>query len=93
MLDHLHTGGTSAQNRAARHFHARGGAKGKMQTPLRENTIDYERIVGVLEANGYDGFVCVEYVYGEFSPLIHDVDVLSETVVLRDLLRTWAGGP
>lgn len=70
-----------------RHFHARGGANGFMQTSLRDNTIDYERIVGVLQSHGYDGYTCVEFVHAEWEPLLADVDVLSETVQLRDRLR------
>src|SRR5262249_29492634 len=31
--------------RHARHFHARGGAPGRIQTTLHENTIDYARVV------------------------------------------------
>jgi sugar phosphate isomerase/epimerase len=70
-----------------RHFHARGGAEGRMQTSLRDSTIDYERILGVLQAEGYDGYVCVEFVHADWEPLLGDVDVLSETVQLRDQLR------
>jgi sugar phosphate isomerase/epimerase len=74
-----------------RHFHARGGAPDRVQTPLKENTIDYERIVDALVAQGYDGFVCVEYVWTEWDGF-NNVDVLSETAIMRDRVRARLAG-
>ncbi len=77
----------------ARHFHARGGAPERLQAPLKESTIDYERIVDVTREAGFDGFIAVEYCWVEWMHL-NEIDVLSETILLRDLLRAkFAGLP
>ena len=39
----------------------------------------------------YKGFVAVEYVWSEWREC-NQVDVLSETILLRDLLRKASGG-
>jgi sugar phosphate isomerase/epimerase len=75
----------------AGHLHARGAADGRMQAPLAENTIDYERFVDQLGKRDYDGFLSVEYVWISWGGL-NDVDVISETVMLRDLLRARLAG-
>jgi sugar phosphate isomerase/epimerase len=67
--------------RHTRHLHARGGSKGRLQAPLRLNTIDYERIVDVLLQQGYDGHIAVEYVWVEMDEM-DEVDILSETVMM-----------
>jgi sugar phosphate isomerase/epimerase len=74
-----------------RHFHARGGAPGRMQTSLKQSTIDYDRIIDALTAQGYDGFVCIEYVWTEWDGL-NDIDVLSETAILRDQIQARLAG-
>lgn len=70
----------------ARHVHARGAADGRLQTSMRENTIDFERLVDVLRESSYDGFITVEYVWVDWGGL-DEVDVLSETILMRDRLR------
>ena len=69
-----------------RHLHTRGGANGRIQTPLSDNTIDYERIVGRLIDAGYEGFIAVEYCWIDWEGM-NNVDVISESVILRDRLR------
>lgn len=69
-----------------RHLHARGGANGRLQASNADSSIDYDRIVDLLRATDYEGFVAVEYVWHEAEGL-NDVDVLSETVILRDRLQ------
>jgi sugar phosphate isomerase/epimerase len=69
-----------------RHIHARGGASGRLQVSFADNSIDYERIVDLLREADYEGFVAVEYVWHEAEGL-NEVDVLSETVILRDRLQ------
>jgi sugar phosphate isomerase/epimerase len=77
----------------ARHFHARGGDAKRLQAPLKESTIDYERAVVALRDRGYDGFVAVEYCWVDWQGL-DEVDVLSETIMMRDrLLAAFAGEP
>jgi sugar phosphate isomerase/epimerase len=73
-----------------RHLHARGGAAGRIQTPWSENTIDYDRIVGRLVDDGYDGFVAIEYCWVDWEGM-NNVDVISESVILRDHLRALPG--
>jgi sugar phosphate isomerase/epimerase len=77
----------------ARHFHARGGAPGRVQCALKDSTIDYGRAVAALREAGYDGALAVEYVWIDWERC-NECDNLSETVILRDrLLAALAGQP
>lgn len=69
----------------ASHFHARGACKGKLQASLRENTIDFPRVLRAMKTVGYAGYVALEYVWTEWMRC-NEVDNLSETILLRDLL-------
>lgn len=73
----------------ARHFHARGASNGHMQTTLRNNTIDYERIIDLALDRHYDGFICIEYGWlPDFEMYdMTNTDNVSETILLRDLVR------
>lgn len=75
----------------ARHCHVRGARQGRMQAPLRESKIDFERMVDVLEAADYDGFVGLEYVWLDWEHC-NECDNLSETILLRDRLREKLAG-
>jgi sugar phosphate isomerase/epimerase len=68
------------------HFHARQAKPGQMQAIWEDGTIDFRDVVGRLRAAGYEGFYCVEYVH---TPRWNNnrLDVLSETIRMRDLLR------
>lgn len=68
------------------HFHARGACTGKLQSTMGENTIDFDGVIRAMEKVKYPGFVVLEYVWTEWMDL-NRVDNLSETVILRDLLR------
>jgi sugar phosphate isomerase/epimerase len=68
------------------HFHARGACAGKLQSSMAENTIDYEGVIRAMRKVNYRGFVVLEYVWTEWGEM-NRVDNLSETVILRDLLR------
>ncbi|HRP57021.1 TIM barrel protein [Agriterribacter sp.] len=70
----------------ASHFHARGGAKGKLQTIVKENEIDFETIMPRLTATGYAGFICMEYVYSDWEGC-NRTDNVSETLLLQELLH------
>jgi sugar phosphate isomerase/epimerase len=72
--------------RHASHFHARGAAGNRLQMPLKHNVIDYRRVVEAMARDGYRGFVGVEYCYDEWKQC-NEVDVISETILMRDLLR------
>ena len=79
----------------ARHFHARGGAPGRVQCALKDSTIDYGRAVDALREAGYDGALAVEYVWIDWERC-NECDNISETIILRDRLldavagRAWA---
>jgi sugar phosphate isomerase/epimerase len=75
----------------ARHVHARGAAEGRLQTSMRENTIDFERVVDVLREQDYEGFITVEYVWVDWGGL-DEVDVLAETILMRDRLQSKLDG-
>jgi sugar phosphate isomerase/epimerase len=75
----------------ARYVQTRGVAPGLLQAPLKANTLDFERMIDVLHAAGYDGFVNVEYVWVAWRRL-DEVDVISETVLLRDRLNAKFSG-
>jgi hypothetical protein len=47
--------------------------------------IDYGRIMRSLSGQNYRGFVGVEYCWDEWKQC-NEVDVLSETILMRDLL-------
>ena len=70
----------------AGHFHARQARKGFLQAGHREGTLDFAEIVPRLKATGYRGDVCVEYTWQEWRGA-NNVDVLMETILLRDLLK------
>lgn len=70
----------------ASHFHARGGAAGKLQATVKENTIDFSEIVRRLRAREYTGYLCLEYVWVDWEGC-NRTDNLSETLLLRDLLQ------
>ena len=77
----------------ARHVHVRGAREGRMQVALQTSAIDFERMVDVLTAAGYDGDLGLEYLWIDWEHL-NDCDVLSETILLRDRLRAkFAGRP
>jgi len=73
----------------ASHFHARGACRGKLQAPLQGNTIDYPRVLRAMKGVNYSGFVVLEYVWVDWMGC-NEVDNLSETILLRDLLRSCA---
>jgi len=70
----------------ASHFHARGGAKGLLQTPVEENEIDFPAILRQLRDCGYSGYLCLEYVYVNWAGC-NRTDNLSETLRLREQLE------
>jgi sugar phosphate isomerase/epimerase len=74
----------------ASHFHARGTRKGRLQAPLKQNTIDYARVLRAMKQYGYPGYIGFEYVWIDWEHC-NEVDNLSETILLRDFFRSaWA---
>ena len=75
----------------AAHFHARAACKGLLQTTLADNTINFAGIVKAMKKTGYSGYLGVEYVRMN-EDVVPDVDNLSETILMRDLLtKAWGG--
>ncbi len=64
-----------------------GGHKNRLQSKFQDNVIDYRRVVRALHEAGYTGYICVEYVWTEWEGC-NEVDNLSETIQMRDLLRS-----
>jgi len=74
----------------ASHFHARGAAKDRLQTPVRESAIDYARVVAAMKKTNYQGYVGIEYTWTEWENCDR-TDNLSETILLRDLIKKAHG--
>lgn len=70
------------------HFHVRQARAGELQCRTQEGTIDFDRALGQLQKNGYDGRVAFEYVWEQWMDNDR-VDVLSETLVLRRQLAKY----
>ena len=68
------------------HWHARQAAFGFLQTGFDEGEIDFARIVDDLSESGYQGVIALEVVNIGWMNLDR-IDVLGETVRLRDYLR------
>ncbi|MDR1596592.1 MAG: sugar phosphate isomerase/epimerase [Treponema sp.] len=71
----------------ARHFHARGSSPQMMQTPLKESSIDFVRVVKDMKAAGYRDVITLEYVYENWEDNFR-VDTLSETILLKELIES-----
>jgi sugar phosphate isomerase/epimerase len=76
--------------RFATHVHARGARKDRLQAPLKENTIDFTRLVRALARVKFTGWIAMEYVWIDWEHC-NEVDIISETVLLRDELTRAAG--
>jgi sugar phosphate isomerase/epimerase len=69
-----------------RHAHARAARPERLQVGMKENAIDFGRLVDRLRAVGYDGAVATEYLWID-QARCDECDTLSETILMRDLLR------
>lgn len=70
----------------ARHLHIRGARPGRLQAPLKENAVDYARVLQVAREAGYAGWLAVEYVWIDWEHC-NECDNVSESILFRDLLR------
>ena len=75
----------------ASHFHARGACEGRLQCSLKDNSIDYGRVVELMESTGYSGYVGIEYVWIDWEHCNQN-DNLSETILFRDFFRARFSG-
>jgi sugar phosphate isomerase/epimerase len=71
----------------AGHFHARQARDGYLQASHWDGTLDFDDIVRRLVAANYTGDACLEYTWQEWRGA-NNVDVLSETILLRDQVRS-----
>lgn len=72
----------------ASHFHARGAAKGKLQTTFKRNSIDYLRIVRRMNELKYKGYFAIEYVWIDWEGC-NETDNVSESILLRNLVNQY----
>lgn len=72
----------------AAHVHLRQAKPGSLQTRLEHGTLNFPVMLDALRRAGYAGYLAVEYVHQDYLQT-DNVDVVSETVKMRDLLRTW----
>jgi sugar phosphate isomerase/epimerase len=72
----------------AGHVHLRQAKSGLLQTKLEDGTINFALVMDELKNSGYSGYWCIEYVHQDYIGA-DNVDVLSETVKMRDFLRTF----
>jgi sugar phosphate isomerase/epimerase len=70
----------------ASHFHARGGAKGQLQSTVKDNAIDFPAVMKGLKESGYTGHLCLEYVYVDWEGC-NRTDNVAETLQLKELLE------
>jgi len=73
----------------ASHIHARGGARGRLQTSVAENEIDFEGMMAGLHRLRYQGTIALEYVWVDWQEC-NRTDNISETILLRERLRAAA---
>lgn len=71
----------------AAHVHLRQARPGALQAKLLEGTINFPALIATLKENGYDGYLALEYVHQDYMNTLYD-DVLTETIQLRDLIRS-----
>jgi sugar phosphate isomerase/epimerase len=71
------------------HAHLRQARPGALQTKLDEGTLNFPAMFATFRDAGYDGWISSEYVHQGYFDTLHE-DVLTETVRMRDLFRTWS---
>jgi sugar phosphate isomerase/epimerase len=69
-----------------RTMHLRPGRPGFVQCRMKDNTIDFERIVDRLGELGFDGWLAIEFVH-DARPGCQDCDVIQEALLLGALVR------
>ena len=75
--------------RFATHLHARAARSGRLQSSLKENTIDFPRLLAVLNKNQFTGWIALEFVWMDWEHC-NEVDIISESIQLKKLLETAA---
>ena len=57
-----------------------------MQARFNDSTIDYSRVLQLMDETGYEGWLGIEYVWIDWEHC-NECDNLSETILYRDCLR------
>jgi sugar phosphate isomerase/epimerase len=70
------------------HVHLRQARPGVLQAKMEEGTINFPALFAALRDAGFDGDLACEYVNQNYFDTVHD-DVITETIKVRDLFRTW----
>jgi sugar phosphate isomerase/epimerase len=73
----------------ATHLHARAARRGRLQSSLKENAIDFCGALAALRKNRFNGWIALEYVWIDWEHC-NEVDILSESMQLKKLLETAA---
>jgi sugar phosphate isomerase/epimerase len=73
----------------ATHLHARGARRGRLQSPMKENTIDFPKMVKALAKSKFNGWIALEFVWIDWEHC-NEVDIISETIRLKNLLQDSA---
>jgi sugar phosphate isomerase/epimerase len=74
----------------AGHVHLRQAAPGQLQRKLEDGTIDFPALFAALRDVGYSGCLATEYIHAP-AMAAYPVDVLTETIKMRDCFRAWRG--
>ena len=72
------------------HFHLRQAAPNKLQARWDEGTLDFTGIIRKLASANYRGFLSLEYEHMEGWMDLDQADVFTETLKMRNLLRSLA---
>ncbi len=71
----------------AAHVHLRQAGPGVLQSKLLHGTINFLALIASMRQHAYGGYLALEYVHQEYMNTLYE-DVLTETVQLRDLVRS-----
>lgn len=71
----------------ASHIHLRQARPGKLQEKMALGTINFNALLSLLNHIGYQGYVAYEYVHQDYMNTLSE-DVLTETILMRDLVQT-----
>jgi len=75
--------------RFATHMHMRCARRGRLQSSLRANTINFPRLLAALHKCKFAGWMALEYVWIDWEHC-NEVDIVSESIQLKTLLETAA---
>ena len=73
----------------ALHMHWRQARPGFLQAKSEQGTINMAAQLGRLNEVGYTGYIALECVHQDYMNTLFD-DVLSETIAMRDIFRSWS---